>query len=114
MSNQKFELLKEKIAKQTEQSVKNEIELKRERLRGYKDANNLLMKALWDIDLKLSQQDISPIEKEKLMTEQADIEKTLEQEHYSDKIEELKNEIIELEVAAFGSSELSSNSPYRL
>jgi hypothetical protein len=114
MFKQKFELLQKKLAQQAETSVSQEIQLKRDKLRSYQDANNQLMKVLWDIDLKLSQKDISTEEHQTLMTRQTEIETNLEQEHYTDKIEQLKNEIIELEVAAFGHSDLSSNSPYQL
>jgi len=113
MSNEKFELLQKKPPKKEKISVNEQIQQKRATLSEYKVANNELINVLWDIEHKLCKKNISAEEKQTLMGEKETIDKTIDQENYSDKIEQLKQEIIDLEIATFGHSDLTSNSPPR-
>ena len=114
MQYDQFELLK-KVYPEDQRHVANEqIQQLRLMARRYRDMNNTLVQQYWDLEQALLKDDVSPEQKVVMQNEKEQINNTIQQEGYLNKIETLLAEIEKQEIALNGYSEVNSNSPYQL
>ncbi len=115
MSGTKFELLNRDYP---EDNTRKQIDLEdikalRTEARGLRDANNRLVKEVWNIDRELRKAH-SEEEKNTLLDAKMKLSKEIKDGDYAQKIKDLVNKIQEYEITLYGHSDINNGKPYRL
>lgn len=113
MTNDKFDLLKRNYPEGVNDLPHERVRELRALARSYRDANNELVKKIWDAEQKLVLPN-SETDKASLMKIIEKSSKQLEEKGYIEKIHHLLEEIRALEIELYGHSDIGGNSPYKL
>ncbi|WP_058533281.1 hypothetical protein [Legionella saoudiensis] len=110
MSNDKLYGLYGKGAKDPEEQVT----VLRSKLKALIEENNNITKQIWDIDFQLNNAELSETQRAELMALSEELNKQISKGDYAHRIDEFKQQIIDLEMELYGHSDLDSNSPYSI
>ncbi len=79
-----------------------------------RDANNVLMQQIWDINHQLLDANLKSDVKDNLLQQKRAVERELQEKQYSETFDKLLVDIEKLEIELYGQSDLSSHSPFQL
>ena len=113
MKKTKFTLLQKQQPGDVGDSPEGRIEQLRTIARSYIEANNKLVRQIWDLEQQIVQNNDAEMI-ERLTEEKNTISSLIMVEEYRTKIGELLEEIKTLEMSLKGYSDVGNNSPYRL
>ncbi|WP_133136540.1 hypothetical protein [Legionella rowbothamii] len=91
-----------------------QIKALRSNLRALNDENNNIVKQIWDIAFKLNNPQMTEEQRSKLMTLNERLNQQIIDGDYINRIDEVKQQIIDLETELYGFSDLTGNSPYSI
>ncbi|MDR3504561.1 MAG: hypothetical protein P4L79_18490 [Legionella sp.] len=112
MSNDKLHGLYGKSGKTNPDE--EQIKALRTNLRALKDENNNIVKQMWDIAFKLNNHQMTEAQRTELGALNEQLNQQIIDGDYINRIDELKQHIIDLETELYGHSDLAGNSPYSL